>query len=110
MRNRRGRGTQALIERQWAGLEGWQWLFIVEGAPAMVLGAVVFCVLADTPSTTPWLSVREQMLAHKRIPASRTVSCASTHTRSQQAWLLRFRLRTLCATCFTRKACFHGVF
>jgi MFS transporter, ACS family, tartrate transporter len=42
------------------GLSGWQWLFIVEGLPAVVLGFVVLRVLADRPETATWLVAKEQ--------------------------------------------------
>ena len=43
-----------------AGLHGWQWLFLVEGAPAVVLGVVTFAVLSDRPATAAWLSDDER--------------------------------------------------
>jgi MFS family permease len=42
------------------GLEGWKWLFIVEGLPAVILGVMALYVLADRPETTPWLNDKER--------------------------------------------------
>ncbi len=42
------------------GLAGWQWLFLVEGLPAIVLGVVVFFVLDDKPEDARWLSAEEK--------------------------------------------------
>ncbi len=42
------------------GLKGWQWLFIVEGMPAVILGFVVLRVLADRPEDAAWLSPKER--------------------------------------------------
>lgn len=42
------------------GLKGWQWLFIVEGLPAIVLGVVALGFLDDRPETAGWLSVEER--------------------------------------------------
>jgi MFS transporter, ACS family, tartrate transporter len=42
------------------GLRGWQWLFIIEGLPAIVVGLVVLVVLADRPETAQWLSPQER--------------------------------------------------
>src|SRR5229473_437051 len=42
------------------GLRGWQWLFIAEGIPAVLLGLVVLQVLADRPETATWLSAEEK--------------------------------------------------
>lgn len=37
------------------GLAGWQWLFLLEGLPAVFLGAVVYFQLVDRPSEATWL-------------------------------------------------------
>jgi ACS family tartrate transporter-like MFS transporter len=44
------------------GLRGWQWLFIIEGLPAIVLGFVVLRVLVDRPETASFLSPQERQL------------------------------------------------
>ena len=41
-------------------LAGWQWLFLIEGFPAIVLGVVVFVYLADNPQTARWLEDGER--------------------------------------------------
>ncbi len=50
----------ALLGLHAAGLAGWQWLFLVEGAPAVVLGVVVLRGLADHPEDAPWLRSDEK--------------------------------------------------
>jgi ACS family tartrate transporter-like MFS transporter len=39
-----------------AGLSGWQWLFLIEGLPAVVLGIVVLYYLTDRPEDAPRLT------------------------------------------------------
>jgi MFS transporter, ACS family, tartrate transporter len=46
----------ALLGLHGAGLAGWQWLFLLEGTPAVILGATVYWVLADSPTEARWLS------------------------------------------------------
>src|SRR5579863_9286266 len=41
------------------GLAGWQWLFLMEGVPAMVLGVTVLWVLNDTPGEEGWVKGEE---------------------------------------------------
>lgn len=41
---------------QKAGLAGWRWMFLLEGIPAIVLGAVVWATLVDRPELASWLS------------------------------------------------------
>jgi len=41
-------------------LKAWQWLFLMEGGPAILLGLVVFVVLADSPQHARWLGEKER--------------------------------------------------
>jgi ACS family tartrate transporter-like MFS transporter len=43
-----------------AGLRDWQWLFLLEGAPSVVLGVAAWFLLADNPWTAAWLSEPER--------------------------------------------------
>jgi MFS family permease len=43
-----------------AGLHGWQWLYIVEGAPAIVLAPLVLLLIRDNPAGASWLSAHER--------------------------------------------------
>src|SRR5579871_2518035 len=45
-----------LLLDNFLGLKGWQWLFILEGAPAILLGAVVLFLLPDGPGHARWLT------------------------------------------------------
>jgi MFS transporter, ACS family, tartrate transporter len=42
------------------GLAGWQWLFLVEGVPAVLLGVIVLVYLTDQPETAHWLTPAER--------------------------------------------------
>jgi len=42
------------------GLHGWQWLFMVEGLPSVLLGIVVWLYLDDTPEKASWLTPAER--------------------------------------------------
>src|SRR6516225_8031961 len=44
------------------GLHGWQWLFMVQGVPAIVLGFLVYLLLEDKPANATWLSRDEKQL------------------------------------------------
>ena len=44
----------------WMGLAGWQWMFIVEGLPATLLGIVVLFMLRDGPQQAEWLTAEEK--------------------------------------------------
>jgi ACS family tartrate transporter-like MFS transporter len=42
------------------GMRGWQWLFLAEGVPAVVLGLVTFRFLTDRPADAGWLAADER--------------------------------------------------
>jgi MFS family permease len=43
-----------------AGLQGWQWLFVIEGIPSIVLGVLALWLLSDGPATSKWLRADEK--------------------------------------------------
>jgi ACS family tartrate transporter-like MFS transporter len=54
-----------------ADLKGWQWLFIIEGIPAVALGLAVARLLADRPETASWLSADEKQILGKMLTEER---------------------------------------
>ena len=50
----------ALLQVNWLGWEGWQWLFVVEGVPAVALGIATLYFLTDRPRDAKWLSPVER--------------------------------------------------
>lgn len=42
------------------GLSGWQWMFVLEGVPAVILGIISYRVLVDHPRDAKWLSEGER--------------------------------------------------
>jgi ACS family tartrate transporter-like MFS transporter len=56
------------------GLKGWQWLFLLEGAPAILLGFVVLAFLTDRPKDARWLADDERawlmaQMQREQVPA-----------------------------------------
>jgi ACS family tartrate transporter-like MFS transporter len=54
-----------------AGLAGWQWLFLVEGIPAILLSAGILFLLPDTPAAASWLTSSERSWIANRLAADR---------------------------------------
>lgn len=44
-----------LLGVNWLGLAGWRWMFILEGAPAVIFGVVTIFYLTDRPQQARWL-------------------------------------------------------
>jgi ACS family tartrate transporter-like MFS transporter len=51
------------------GLRGWQWLFLIEGLPAVILGVIVFFYLTDCPEQAQWLEPAERTWLSNAINA-----------------------------------------
>ncbi|HEV2677921.1 MAG TPA: MFS transporter [Aliidongia sp.] len=53
------------------GLAGWQWLFLIEAAPSLVLAVVVLGYLTDKPSQAAWLEADERKWLNDTLEAER---------------------------------------
>eukprot|EP01031_Cornospumella_fuschlensis_P012747 gene12747-15579_t len=53
----------------WHGAKNWQWLFILEGIPTLLLGLAVPFILADRPATARWLTESEKAVLIARLEA-----------------------------------------
>ena len=51
------------------GWAGWQWLFLLEGIPSVVMGAVVYLYLDDSIDAATWLTPHEKIVLHERLRA-----------------------------------------
>jgi len=56
----------------WLGFAGWQWLFLVEGLPAILLGVIVLVYLTDRPEKADWLNSGEKDWLLSTLAAERT--------------------------------------
>ncbi len=84
----------ALLGLHGSGLSGWQWMFLIEGMPAILLGAAVFWTLADTPRDAKWLQPEERDLLLKNLATERQSDAGLTKSSvlaaifSLRIWLL----------------------
>lgn len=49
-----------ILKVSWFGLAGWRWLFILEGAPAIIFGVITIFYLTDWPHQARWLAEDER--------------------------------------------------
>src|SRR5580692_6406645 len=49
-----------LLQVHWLGIEGWRWLFLLEGGPAIVLGIITIFYLTDWPAQARWLTAEQR--------------------------------------------------
>lgn len=75
------------------GLDGWQWLFLVEGLPAIVLGVVALFYLTDGPERARWLpgderAVLIEELARERASTTRADATIRSGLVNPDVWRL----------------------
>ena len=66
------------------GWKGWQWMFLLEGLPTIVLGVLVLIILDDHPDDAKWLTAREkEILDHNLEEDQRGLDVAHHHSLGQ---------------------------
>jgi ACS family tartrate transporter-like MFS transporter len=80
-------------------LAGWQWLFLLEGLPAVVLGLVFLLRLPNGPADAPWLTDAERQWLLSRIRQEQA-AVAATHDDSWRALMREPRFWLMTATYF----------
>src|SRR5450830_629896 len=73
------------------GMSGWQWLFILEAIPAVILSVVIYCYLDDRVADVKWLNAEEKNLIKNEIDQDaqvRTHSSVKSVMLSPRVWLL----------------------
>jgi ACS family tartrate transporter-like MFS transporter len=78
--------SAALLKAGWFGLDGWQWVFIVEGLPAVLLGVAVPFLLTDRPRQARWLTPAESDWLEGTLEAERREAAAAGRATLGQAF------------------------
>jgi ACS family tartrate transporter-like MFS transporter len=78
-----------------AGLHGWQWMFLIEAIPAIIMGFVVFFGLPESPKTAKFLTNDERSWLNARLEEDRRSQEASGRFSVKQA-LLDPRVLLMC--------------
>lgn len=60
-----------LLTVNWLGLEGWRWIFIAEGLPALTWGFVALFTLPDWPREAKWLTESEKTWIERELERER---------------------------------------
>ncbi len=63
----------------WYGLKAWQWLFIIEGVPSVLIGCMVPFLLTDRPAQAKWLTAEEKALLQERLEADEQSKASEGH-------------------------------
>jgi len=92
------------------GLAGWQWLFLVEGFPAVVLGVVAFFFLTDRPEDAGWLPPAERAWLSQVMADERSHRVSHHHGMSDLKALMHGRVLLICFIYFLNTLVTYGVF
>lgn len=92
----------------WMGMKGWQWLFIIEALPAVVLSVVVFFYLTDRPRDAAWLRDDERTWLSNRLELEERQRQAVKHYSIRDA-LLNPKVLALSLVYFGAVACNYGI-
>jgi MFS transporter, ACS family, tartrate transporter len=98
--------STALLDLSLLGLHGWQWLFFLEGAPAVALGFMVLKVLTDRPAMAQWLTPDERDRLLHLLPREQTPS--ATHAVTTLRALLHPKMWLLCFIYFALLSALYG--
>jgi len=79
-----------------SGLKGWQWLFLLEGLPSVVVGVLVLFFLDDGPAKAKWLSDDEKALVLRRLDEEEKIKRSQAEMnhafldafRNAKAWVM----------------------
>lgn len=85
----------ALLELPpWLGLQPWQWMFILEAAPTVILGFFIARILTDDPSRAAWLDERERnelvtiLAQERRNVGALNVTAGAAALANWRIWVL----------------------
>jgi ACS family tartrate transporter-like MFS transporter len=67
-----------ILSHNWFAIEGWRWLFFVEGIPAILLGTVAFFFLTDQPSQARWLTTEQRQWISRKLEQEKPLSPQTT--------------------------------
>jgi MFS transporter, ACS family, tartrate transporter len=98
----------ALLGLHSLGLSGWQWMFLIEGLPAIVFGTIVLWTLCDHPDEAHWLRSEEKEWLITRLAAEQRAEAAVSR-RDFWKVLVNLRIWLLSMVYFGLSTTMYGV-
>jgi ACS family tartrate transporter-like MFS transporter len=63
-----------ILSHNWFAIDGWRWLFFLEGIPAVLLGSIAFFFLTDRPNQARWLTLEQQQRISQNVDDEKPLS------------------------------------
>ncbi len=98
--------SAVFLKIHWLGLNGWRWLMLLEGIPAIVLGVVTLFFLTETPRDAKWLRPEERAWLTGELERERAAK--TTHLSAWRS-LRDARVLRLSATLFLGLTATYGI-
>lgn len=92
-----------------ADWRGWQWLFVVEGLPSVLVGLLVLAVLPDNPHKAKWLSGEERQLVIERLEEEERGKQGDGHLHLVSSIFLDLRVWCFAIAFFCGNAGFYAL-
>ena len=89
------------------GMRGWEWLFLLEALPSIVLGLLFLAVLPDGPGQARWLSDEQRALVTERLSEDEAAKQGGRHT--VRAAFADLRVWAFAAVYFCTIVCLYAV-
>ena len=91
------------------GLQGWQWLFLVEGAPAALFSLAIWKLLPDGPASAKWLKPHESALVLEELAKERAALGAAAGDRRLKRAFTHPQVLLAILVYFLHQIAFYGV-
>ncbi|HWA01163.1 MAG TPA: MFS transporter [Caulobacterales bacterium] len=91
------------------GLRGWQWLFLLEAVPSVIVGVLVLVLLPDGPHDARWLSADEKALVRRGLDAEEMTKQARSGRHNLLDAFKDFRVWALALVYFSHNICIYAV-
>jgi len=92
-----------------SGWRGWQWLFLLEGIPSVIIGLLVLALLPNGPKSTKWLTPQERDLLVARIEHDNAGKGELAGRHSLTDAFKDGRVWALALVYFAQATCFYAV-
>lgn len=89
------------------GMRGWQWLFLLEGIPSVIMGVVLFLFLVDNPLKAKWLNDAERDLVLRRLAEDEAAKGATGQMHGIAQVFADWRIWAFGAVYFTGALCLY---
>ncbi|HEX4984663.1 MAG TPA: MFS transporter [Burkholderiales bacterium] len=91
------------------GWRGWQWLFLLEGLPSVLVGVIVLWLLPNGPRSAPWLTAEEQDVVIRRLEEDNATKKDLGQRHSFVDAFRDLRVWALAVVYFCGVVCFYAV-